>query len=93
MESVLLHDVGGLRWLGEQAADVIALQEVRASDDQLRDALDGGGLREWHVTSAQGRTKGHAGVAILTRPPPLRVSSSVAPVEFADAGRWVEVTR
>ncbi|KRE43808.1 exodeoxyribonuclease III [Knoellia sp. Soil729] len=81
---------GGLRWLGEQNADVIALQEVRASDEQLREVLADGGLGEWHVSSAEGRTKGHAGVAVLTRQPPLRVSSCVGPVEFADAGRWLE---
>lgn len=82
---------GGLGWLSDQHADVIALQEVRASDEQLRDVLHQGGLEAWHVSSAEGRTKGHAGVAVLTRQPPLRVSSDIGLVEFSDAGRWLEV--
>jgi len=82
---------GGLDWLAAQHADVITLQEVRASDEQLAQVLADGGLGDWHVTSAPGRTKGHAGVAVLTRQPPLRTSSDVGPVEFSDAGRWVEV--
>ena len=82
---------GGLYWLVAQHAEVIALQEVRASDDQLREVLAQGGLDQWNVSSAEGRTKGHAGVAVLTRQPPLRVSSDIGPVEFSDAGRWLEV--
>lgn len=82
---------GGLRWLAAQQADIIALQEVRASEGQLRQVLADEGWDQWHVSSAEGRTKGHAGVAVLTRQPPLRVSNDVGPGEFADAGRWLEV--
>ena len=82
---------GGLEWLDAQHADVIALQEVRASDEQVREVLDRSGLRDWHVSCAPGRAKGHAGVAVLTRQPPSRVSSDLGPSEFADAGRWLEV--
>lgn len=82
---------GGLAWLVDQHADVIALQEVRASDDQLETTLADHGLGDWHVTHAPGRVKGHAGVAVLTRQPPSRTSSDIGPVEFTDAGRWVEV--
>lgn len=49
------------------------------------------GFGDWHVISAPGRTKGHAGVAVLTRQPPLRTSTDIGTVEFTDAGRWVEV--
>lgn len=83
---------GGLRWLAAQHADVIALQEVRATDDQLREALSDGGLGAWHVSSAPGRVKGHAGVAVLTRQPPTGVRSDIGSVEFTDAGRWLEAT-
>lgn len=82
---------GGLQWLRDQHADVIALQEVRASEDQLREVLDQDGFGDWHVSSATGRTKGHAGVAVLTRQPPARACSDLGPAEFADSGRWVEV--
>lgn len=82
---------GGLDWLLAQHADVFALQEVRASDEQLLKVLADGGFGDWHVTSAPGRVKGHAGVAVLTRRAPLRTSTDLGPVEFTDAGRWVEV--
>lgn len=82
---------GGLDWLRDQHADVIALQEIRASDEQLQDVLTAGGFGDWHVSSAPGRAKGHAGVAVLTRRPPVRASSDLGPLEFADVGRWVEV--
>ncbi|KGN32988.1 exodeoxyribonuclease III [Knoellia sinensis KCTC 19936] len=82
---------GGLDWLVAQDADVITLQEVRATDEQLLKTLADGGLGDWHVASAPGRTKGHAGVAVLTRQQPTRASSDIGPVEFTDAGRWIEV--
>ncbi|MFC7491478.1 MULTISPECIES: exodeoxyribonuclease III [unclassified Knoellia] len=82
---------GGLDWLAAQHADVIALQEVRATDDQLREVLDGSPLARWHVSCASGSAKGHAGVAVLTRQAPARLSSHLGPVEFADSGRWIEV--
>ena len=82
---------GGLEWLLAQHADLITLQEVRADDEQLAKVLADGGLGDWHVASAPGRVKGHAGVAVLTREAPLRASTDIGHVEFTDAGRWVEV--
>ncbi|KGN42376.1 exodeoxyribonuclease III [Knoellia aerolata DSM 18566] len=70
---------------------MIALQEVRASDEQVREVLDRSGLRDWHLSCAPGRVKGHAGVAVLTRGEPSRVSRDLGPSEFADSGRWLEV--
>lgn len=43
------------------------------------------------MRAAEGYTKGHSGVAVLTRQPPLRVSTDVGPEEFIGAGRWIEV--
>ena len=82
---------GGLDWLDAQQADVIALQEVRASDEQVREVIDRSGLRDWHVNCASGHAKGHAGVAVLTRHQPSRINSDLGPSEFVDAGRWLEV--
>jgi exodeoxyribonuclease III len=85
---------GGLAWLNDLQADVIALQEVRASSDQLATTLHEGGLTGWHVTLAEAAAKGRAGVAVLSRAEPVAVRTgfgSIGPdAEFADAGRWVE---
>lgn len=81
---------GGMQWLAEQQPDVLCLQEVRASDEQLRAVLDEGGFVGWHVAHTEAESKGRAGVAVVSRDPQLRVSTSVGPVEFDGAGRWVE---
>jgi exodeoxyribonuclease-3 len=82
---------GGLSWLAAQEADVLCLQEVRASDSQLAQALDEAGLGGWHVAHTEALDKGRAGVAVLSRAEPARVQVGVGPEEFAQSGRWVEV--
>jgi exodeoxyribonuclease-3 len=81
---------GGLWWLARQRADVVTLQEVRATEAQLRTVLDEHGFAGWHVTHAESGTKGRAGVAVLTRTEPSAVRTSVGPDEFDGSGRWVE---
>jgi exodeoxyribonuclease III len=84
---------GGLAWLEAAAPDVVTLQEVRASDDELRAALAGSLFEGWHVAHAACATKGRAGVAVLSRTEPLAVRESLAGpggAEFDGAGRWVE---
>ncbi len=82
---------GGLAWLLAQEPDVLCLQEVRASDEQLATELAGGGFGDWHVAHAPSlAAKGHAGVAVLSRVAPARIDS-VIHEEFAAQGRWVEV--
>lgn len=82
---------GGLRWLAQQRPDVMCLQEVRASDDQLAQVLADHGFDRWHVAHTEAPAKGRAGVAVLSREPHLRVGTTVGPPEFDGAGRWVEV--
>jgi exodeoxyribonuclease-3 len=82
---------GGLVWLEAAQADVITLQEVRASADQLRRALDDGGFGGWHVALSEAAAKGRAGVAVLTREQPIEVREGVGHAEFEGTGRWVEV--
>jgi len=82
---------GGLAWLAAQHADVLALQEVRATPEQLRDELDRAGFADWHVAHAPSIVaKGHAGVAVVSRVAPTAVRWAVAD-EFEGQGRWVEV--
>lgn len=81
----------GLAWLLAQDADVLALQEVRASDEQLRVELEAAGFGDWHIAhSPSTAAKGHAGVAIVSRVAPTRVDTELHP-DFAAQGRWVEV--
>jgi len=84
---------GGLAWLESAAPDVVTLQEVRASDAELRAALAGSAFEGWHVAHSACTSKGRAGVAVLSRTAPVAVRESLggpAGDEFVGAGRWVE---
>jgi exodeoxyribonuclease-3 len=77
---------GGLSWLLDQNADVICLQEVRATDEQLAAAL-GDTFDGWHLVHRPSRVRpGHAGVAILSRQP-MEIGDDLG--EADDQGRWV----
>lgn len=82
---------GGLEWLAAQEPDVLCLQEVRASDAQLAEALGEAGFGDWHVAHTEAQAKGRAGVAVVSRDEHLRTATTVGPAEFDGAGRWVEV--
>ncbi len=81
---------GGVQWLAASGADVITLQEVRADEAQLREALAGTALAGWHVAHDPGVVKGRAGVAVLSAAEPVAVRKDVSE-EFAGTGRWIEV--
>ncbi len=82
---------GGLDWLHEVKADVICLQEVRATHAQLHEVLAESRLKNFSVAHAPAPQLGRAGVAILTKGEPIeqRERSGVAGLD--NSGRWVEV--
>lgn len=81
---------GLLDWLAASTADIVCLQEVRASEQQfhtaIAPALDAG----WHCVGAEASAKGRAGVAILSRTPAAAVRVGFDIDEFAAAGRYIE---
>ncbi|WP_019932940.1 exodeoxyribonuclease III [Nocardia sp. BMG111209] len=81
---------GMLEWLAATEADVICLQETRATDAQTRAALAPALTQGWHLTHAEPGTKGRAGVAILSRRPPRAVRIGFGSTEFDGLGRYVE---
>lgn len=83
---------GGIAALGAADADVICLQEVRASDEQLTTALLGSPFSDWQVAHAPSAAAGRSGVAILSRGPLTKVRVGVGPDEFAESGRWLEAS-
>lgn len=82
---------GLLAWLSQTASDVVCLQETRADDEQLADALSGALAHGWHLASAGSHIKGRNGVAILSRIPFTDVQIGLAATEFEDHGRYLEV--
>lgn len=77
-------------WLETAGVDIMALQEVRATADDLATALPG-----WHIVNDEAAAKGRAGVAIASRMPAGEVrrilrddDPDLEPLDAA--GRWIE---
>ena len=85
------ENLGLLPWLKETRADVICLQETRADDEQLAEALAPALADGWHLASADPHLKGRNGVAVLSRHPINRVLIGPGADEFAAHGRYLEV--
>lgn len=88
-----------LEWLQVTEADIICLQETRATDEQTRAALASALDAGWFLAHAEPGAKGRAGVAILSRREPsavriglgLEVDGNWVPsAEFAETGRYLE---
>lgn len=81
---------GLLAWLAATEADIVCVQETRATDEQvvaaLAPALDAG----WQLSHAEPESKGRAGVGILSRRTPSAVRVGFGSSEFAAAGRYLE---
>ena len=87
------NNPGMLAWLAEIPADVVLMQEVRATVDQARAALAPALDEGWHLAVAPAETpgaKGRAGVGILSRTPLNDVTIGIP--SFEDAGRFIAAT-
>src|SRR6478609_10028382 len=74
-----------IEWLDAADVDVLALQEVRATEAELRSVLPG-----WEFVNDEALAKGRAGVAVGTRAPPVEVRRVLGPEPLDSAGRWIE---
>ncbi|RMI31770.1 exodeoxyribonuclease III [Nocardia stercoris] len=81
---------GMLEWLATTEADIICLQETRATDEQTRAALAPVLAAGWHLTHAEPAAKGRAGVGILSRREPVATRIGFGSAEFDGLGRYVE---
>lgn len=85
---------GGLDWLQAAKADVICLQEVRATHEQLHEALAGSAFASWSIAHVPAPELGRAGVAILSRKPisAERGGDGTPRMhgDLAGSGRWLE---
>ena len=75
-------------WLRCRNPDIVCLQEVRASYDDLPAAITA--PEGYHATHAPSERKGHAGVAVLSRREPTQVRTGCGLAEFDQTGRYVE---
>jgi len=82
-------------WLKKSASHILALQEVRASYDDLAEAFEAnGGLAanggKWHILHDEASAKGRAGVALVSTIPFVSSSVKLGASDFDSAGRWLE---
>jgi exodeoxyribonuclease-3 len=88
------ENLGLLPWLKTTRADVVCLQETRADDEQLAEALAPALADGWHLASADSHVKGRNGVAVMSRQPITRTLIGPAwenSAEFSADGRYLEV--
>jgi exodeoxyribonuclease-3 len=76
---------GGVDRLVSLGADVVCVQEVRATSEQLSEALAG---RVKLATFAESNQRGRNGAALLSDLSPLETRTGLP--GFADEGRWAE---
>lgn len=79
---------GFFEWAGQQQADVIGVQEVRARDEQVRGIYCRVGKMAGRFHYAQKR--GYSGVGIYMHEEPSDVVVGLGDNEFDNEGRWVE---
>ncbi len=68
-------------------ADIICLQETKAQDDQVQEALKD--IEGYTVYSSSAVRKGYSGTAIITRHEPLKVTYGIGKKEHDQEGRVV----
>ena len=73
-------------WLAARDVDILALQEVRASTDDLTGLLGD----DWDVLHDEATAKGRAGVALASRDRATIHRVALGADDFDSAGRWLE---
>lgn len=68
-------------------ADVFCLQETKAQDDQVQEAL--AGMNGYHIYTNSAVKKGYSGTAVLTRMKPLSVRRNIDMEEHDREGRVI----
>ncbi|GAB3658579.1 exodeoxyribonuclease III [Glycomyces tarimensis] len=101
MRTIATVNVNGIRaaakkglidWLEHCEADIVLLQEVRATAEQIPAAVTEAGDWHWLLAPAENDgAKGRAGVAVLTRETPEATRIGFGSDEFDTHGRYAEV--
>ncbi|MFF1633557.1 exodeoxyribonuclease III [Leifsonia sp. NPDC058248] len=73
-------------WLDQRDVDILAIQEVRATTEDIQQLLG----EEWDVLHDPATAKGRAGVAIASRSAASIHRVVLGPDDFDSAGRWLE---
>ncbi len=79
---------GFFEWIGQQEADVVGIQEVKAQHEQVTGTF-------CHIGAMPGqfhyaKKRGYSGVGIYLKNEPTDVVVGLGDTQFDDEGRWVE---
>ena len=78
---------GLVSWLNQSAADVVGLQEVRATPEQLDKEVKLLQAQGWHVHISAAARAGYSGVGLVSRVAPDDVVTATGVAEFDVEGR------
>jgi len=76
---------GFFKLIEQMNPDVLCLQETKAQDDQVQEAL--AELKGYHIYSNSAEKKGYSGTAILTKKQPINVFFDINQTEHDKEGR------
>lgn len=91
---IISWNVNGIRAVAQKnffsdfkamAPDVLCLQEIKAQDNQVAEAL--APLEGYHIFSNSAEKKGYSGTAIISKAKPLSVSKGIGIEEYDNEGR------
>ena len=80
---------GFFDWLHKQKADIVCLQELRASSQQINEEKINFRNNIFYIKSAE--KKGYSGVGIITKHKPKKVIYSYGDTEFDNEGRYIQL--
>ena len=80
---------GFFDWLHKQKADIVCLQELRASSQQINEEKINFRNDIFYIKSAE--KKGYSGVGIITKDKPKKVIYSYGDTEFDNEGRYIQL--
>ncbi len=80
---------GLFKWLSKVKADVICLQEVRATEEQISSKEFS--LKNYSRYLSKAVKKGYSGVCIYVKERPIKISRTFGSKFFADEGRFIEL--
>lgn len=93
---IISFNVNGIRAIAQKTflqdvktmnADILCLQETKATVDQVKETLQS--LGEYHVYANEAGRKGYSGTAILSRTAPLSVTFDMGIPEHDEEGRVI----
>jgi exodeoxyribonuclease-3 len=96
MKKIVSFNVNGIRAIMKKDfeqdmsaldADILCLQETKAQDDQVTEAM--ASFSDYHLVCNSATEKGYAGTAILSKEKPLNVIYDIGVEEHDDEGRVI----